>query len=838
MKYRQSNCVLLAWSVLLAMSACAAFAQTWEAAPAFPDTTQGRIYAAGLNSGGTLYAIGGTPLGTAGNKDTPIHYLPPGATAWLEGPWAEGQVVRQGAGLDSFGRIVVFGGVDGLDPEGDPGSTYVYDLIEGQVQGLASRSGAAPDDHFAHATDDQGRIYSIGGGLGAAADMSNPNVAHAERYLAISDTWEPISPLPFPVAGAAAVYDGRGHILVLGGYDEFATTRLATVLQYDIAADTWSELAIPDMPEALTGHRAVLGSDERVYILGGRSGPLGAGATLNSSYVLHLDTSTWSVGPNMLTPRRDFAVTRDDDDYIYAMGGNNDAGGTHLVEKLYTPPCPTITTAPESMASWSGTIAGFSVAAIGGQPLAYQWRKDGMDLVDGTTGSGSSISGATTVGLTISNPDPNDEGVYDVIISNACGTTTSSGADLTIQIPEDIPAQWDVFNIHPTWAELSSHARGIGNGRIGGEASTPTLLPDGRILNIAHPIIWDVDTFFDSDVTPPGSIGGGINDVEGDLLVGWFWHTWSCWSGGQQWTCGWQSAGFWTAPSMIFAEAIHNSGADFDYVYGTDGQRMVGTLTYDTGGGGHTNKAHMWTASNSGSTLDYATASSTGAWAIDGDRQYGWSRSGFGSARATMWTNTSASHVDLHPVGYASSLIYGAGAGQAVGTADSNAGLWVGTAAAFVDLNPAGATSSSARAAHQGLQAGNAFAGAALWAGTPESYFDLGAFLPEGFSSSFAEDLEIAPDGTITVVGYGYNTNTSRNEALVWISATPYGDINGDGFVDLGDYSVFYSCLAGPGITIPPAGCPPVEFDASDADSDGDVDISDFAELGIVITGP
>lgn len=796
----------------------------WEPAPEFPDASQARSFAAGLNHGGTLYVIGGMPPGTDGDKDTPVHLLLSGASSWSLGAFAEGRVVRQGAGVDSLGRIIVFGGVDGFDPGGDLGAAYVYDPIEGQAQTVAERGGAAAEDHFAWTTDSLNRIYSLGGGPGAAANQSQPNSAYAERYDGASDVWSPIAPLPFPVADAAAVYDGRGHILVLGGYDEFASTRLASAFQYDIATDAWSTIAIADMPVALTGHRAVLGANERVYVLGGESGPIGSGSTTNSVYVLHLDTSTWSTGPNMLTPRRHFATVRDDNDYIYAMGGENDSGGTHLVEKLYTPPCPTITIVPESVDAWYGTIAGFSVEAIGGLPLTYQWRKGGVDLIDGPTGTGSEIIGTATTNLTIDNPDTNDVGMYDVVITNACGSTVSPQAELTIQIPPDIPTHWQVVSIHPGWAQMSSRAMGIGGGRIGGDAVTPTILPDGRTFNLAHPVVWNTDTLVGADVTPPGSIGGGINDVEGDLLGGWFWHTWNCPSGGQTWTCAWQSAGFWTAPSLTFAEASHSSGAEYDYIYATDGERLVGTLVYEYQMGNYDSKAHLWTAGNQGISLHFTGASDTSAAAIDGDHQYGWYSTTSSSTHAIGWSSTATSGVDMHPSGYATSAINGAGDGQAVGTADSNAGLWVNTAAAFINLNPQGATSSTAVAAHYGLQAGSVAGSAALWAGAPESHVDLGAFVPSGFTSSYAEDFEIASDGTITVVGHGYNPQTGRTEALVWQSIGNSGDCEGDGDVDLVDYeNCFESCLLGPELGAE-SNCLIVDFDV-----DGDVDLADFA---------
>ncbi|RMF71630.1 MAG: hypothetical protein D6744_17695, partial [Planctomycetota bacterium] len=678
----------------------------------------------------------------------------------------------------------------------------VYTVIDGQHQGLANRSGAAPNNNFAFATDAQGRIYSLGGGRGENASAAHPNSNHVERYLGTTDTWEPVAPMPVAVADAAAAYDGRGHILVFGGIDATGSARLATVQQYDVATDTWTLLG--DMPAALSGHCAVTGVDERVHVFGGLSGPIGAGVTEAAEYVLHLDTMTWSSGQTMSTPRAHFAAVLGDDDYIYAIGGDNDAGGTNTVEKLFTPRCPFVTAEPTSMTAWESTAASFTVSVGGAAPFTYQWRKDGVDLADGPTGSGSTISGATAASMAISQPTAADEGSYDVVITNACGQAISAPATLTILTPPEIPTQWEVQSIHPPAATLGSYARGIANGFIGGYGNFPTVLPDGRTFNLDHPFVWDTANLIPQDVTPAGSVGGGIYDVEGDYLVGWFWHTWQCWGGTQYWTCAWQSAGFWTAPTFAFQESVHSSGAEYDALYGTDGVSMVGTLTYEYTEGNYESKAHLWTSPNSGFSLHYSQASDTGAYAVDGAYQYGYSYVQFGSTRATRWSGSSASHVDIHPGGYTSSAVYGAGDGQAVGIADSHAGLWVGDA--FVDLHPSGADGSSAVAAHEGIQAGSVTitgvgTSAALWRGTADSYYDLGATIPAGFVSSVAEDFEIQPDGSMLVVGYGYNSNTGRYEALLWRStaSTPApGDVDGDGDVDLTDLamllSVFDTC--------------------------------------------
>ena len=87
---------------------------------------------------------------------------------------------------------------------------------------------------------------------------------------------------------------------------------------------------------------------------------------------------------------------------------------------------------------------------------------------------------------------------------------------------------------------------------------------------------------------------------------------------------------------------------------------------------------------------------------------------------------------------------------------------------------------------------------ASLWSGTAASWVDLHAFLPAGFSESYARG--ISSDGVNTYIsGYGYNTLTSRNEALLWTRPLPPScpaDFNGDSTVDFFDYLDFVAAFA------------------------------------------
>src|SRR5579859_7897943 len=80
-----------------------------------------------------------------------------------------------------------------------------------------------------------------------------------------------------------------------------------------------------------------------------------------------------------------------------------------------------------------GTNVTFLVTGSGGTaPLFLQWQKNGINLTDGPTGSGSTISGSTNDPLIITNVQFSDAGNYWLIVTNPAGSVTSSVAVLTV----------------------------------------------------------------------------------------------------------------------------------------------------------------------------------------------------------------------------------------------------------------------------------------------------------------------------------------------------------------------------------------------------------------------
>ncbi len=93
--------------------------------------------------------------------------------------------------------------------------------------------------------------------------------------------------------------------------------------------------------------------------------------------------------------------------------------------------CVAINTPPAPITGCPGGSVSFTASATGTGPLAYQWRRAGVPLVDGPTGSGSTISGSATPTLTLTGLGAADQASYDVLVTNACGSAASASALLT-----------------------------------------------------------------------------------------------------------------------------------------------------------------------------------------------------------------------------------------------------------------------------------------------------------------------------------------------------------------------------------------------------------------------
>jgi hypothetical protein len=87
-------------------------------------------------------------------------------------------------------------------------------------------------------------------------------------------------------------------------------------------------------------------------------------------------------------------------------------------------PPPVITVQPVGVSAPKGSSATFSVVAVSGTTMSYKWYRDGVG-----------VGGATSSTLTINNVNSGLAGNYQVQVSNASGSVTSSNAALVVQEP-------------------------------------------------------------------------------------------------------------------------------------------------------------------------------------------------------------------------------------------------------------------------------------------------------------------------------------------------------------------------------------------------------------------
>jgi len=152
------------------------------------------------------------------------------------------------------------------------------------------------------------------------------------------------------------------------------------------------------------------------------------------------------------------ATTLADDGALFSVVVTNAAGNApSAAVALTVTPLPTpvaITTQPQASTVNEGQTATFSVAATGTAPLAYQWKKNGVDIL------GATLASYTTPALVLA-----DSGTrYSVEVNNPVGPLASAEAVLTVSplvIAPTITAQPQNVNVTaPNGASFSVSATG------------------------------------------------------------------------------------------------------------------------------------------------------------------------------------------------------------------------------------------------------------------------------------------------------------------------------------------------------------------------------------------
>ena len=122
-----------------------------------------------------------------------------------------------------------------------------------------------------------------------------------------------------------------------------------------------------------------------------------------------------------------------------AGSAGQDAGWLDGLEYIPegVPVAPAILTQPTDRSLDVGGLTTFEVPVQGTMPLSFQWRLNGVPLLDG-----AGVSGAQTRRLTLSGLQAGQAGSYSLHVSNTAGVAESSNAVLTVTVPAggNVPA--------------------------------------------------------------------------------------------------------------------------------------------------------------------------------------------------------------------------------------------------------------------------------------------------------------------------------------------------------------------------------------------------------------
>jgi hypothetical protein len=140
-----------------------------------------------------------------------------------------------------------------------------------------------------------------------------------------------------------------GNLIYTGGGDDYPGTLVDTTdsFVYDPVGDSIS--TIPSIPRATSNTRA-LNFNGQMWVLGGQFP-----TPSNEVDIFDPVLNSWSLGPPMLTARRNFATDTNGTDHIWAAGGYDATGVANITTEIFCQPGVTPTPSPTPTATATAT---------------------------------------------------------------------------------------------------------------------------------------------------------------------------------------------------------------------------------------------------------------------------------------------------------------------------------------------------------------------------------------------------------------------------------------------------------------------------------------------------
>ncbi len=294
---------------------------------------------------------------------------------------------------------------------------------------LVNLAGPTPRYMHAMAYDAARARIVMFGGISGVGRLNN------DTWLWNGSAWarDTSTPSPSERYGHAMAYDAtRQRVVLVGGYGNPPGVRryLSDVWEWD--GVRWTErVPAGQVPTPRFFHAMAYDpTRSAVVLVGGRTGATTHNDTWEWNGTAWRKTSGEDAGR-----RESFQVAYDSARAkLTLFGGYGDRGRfSDTWQRVQGGNPPSIAGQPQDLAVRVGGNASFSVSLTGSGAYAYQWRRGTTPMSDG-----GRISGTATPILTVANVIGEDEGAYSVVVTDACGSTTSRGAFLRIICPADL----------------------------------------------------------------------------------------------------------------------------------------------------------------------------------------------------------------------------------------------------------------------------------------------------------------------------------------------------------------------------------------------------------------
>jgi|GEM_PF-961717 len=390
----------------------------------------GNLYVSGFFTGSIL--SNGVPIASAGSSDVFVaKFSSTGGLIWLRTAGGAGADQAEDLSLDPQGNVVITGtfaatatfGATTLTSAG--GADVFVAKYDNAGNLLWARSGGGTGDENSFGadltTDRVGNVYVTGAFQGTAqfgsttlTSAGSDDVFVAKYSPAGSLLWShQFGGTGFDHARGIAV-DGSGSVFLTGAFDN--TVAAGTNVLTSAGGHDAFVFKLAAVPPVITAQPA----SQNIGVTQPVTFSVGVTGTLPFTYQWRFNGTNLPGATNAaftiasVTPANagGYSVLVGD-----ALGLAASSNATLAVD---TSGVPFITTQPQNLNVLQGDAILLSVAAVGAQPLAYQWRRNGTNL------AGENFAFLVLPSTT------NSSATYAVVITNVFGALTSAPAVVTV----------------------------------------------------------------------------------------------------------------------------------------------------------------------------------------------------------------------------------------------------------------------------------------------------------------------------------------------------------------------------------------------------------------------